>query len=250
MVVLDTDRGLRRSRIAGLRDPAAVDAGEVLARAGIDAGRVVFDWEPYVSLDPQIVMARATARLAVPAGITLALRDDTLVATGSATASWVAQAMTAAIPGVGTIDVGGVAPLFPDGIARLRRQIEDRRIRFATGSATVSDATAPVSGIATAFLQLEAAAAGVGYRATLRLVGRTDATGGAESNRELSRDRANAVRDALVARGVARYTMEPVGVGSSQPLLADDMREAARLNRSVSFEVRLTPAADARGGLR
>ncbi|MDH3368721.1 MAG: OmpA family protein [Gemmatimonadota bacterium] len=250
IVVLDTDRGLRHSRIAGLRDPAAADAGEVLAQAGIDTRRVEFDWEPFVSLDPRMVVARATARLGTPASITLALAGDTLVATGSAPASWVARAMAATIPGVTAIDARGVTPLFPDAIVRLRRQIEDRQIQFAMGSSALPpEADSPVSGIATAFARLEAEAAELGYRATLRIVGRTDSNGATETNQQLSRDRAEAVGRALTTRGVATEAMEAVGVASSRPIVGGDPAEAGRLNRSVSFEVGLAPTTMTRGGL-
>jgi OOP family OmpA-OmpF porin len=249
IVVLDTDRGLRRSRIAGLRDPASADVREVLAQAGIDPRRVEFDWEPFVSLDPPMVVARATARLAAPAGIALALAGDTLVATGSGPAAWVTRAMAAAIPGVTVVDVRGVTPLFPETIVRLRRQIEDRQIQFAIGTpALPPEADSPVSAIATAFARLEAEAARLGYRAALRIVGRTDSNGATETNQQLSRDRAAAVGRALAARGVATEAMETVGVGSSRPILGDDPADAARLNRSVSFEVGLALATMTRGG--
>ncbi|MDH3458723.1 MAG: OmpA family protein, partial [Gemmatimonadota bacterium] len=103
--------------------------------------------------------------------------------------------------------------------------------------------------IATAFAQLEAEAAGLGYAATLRIVGRTDSTGATWTNWQLSQDRAAAVGRALAARGVATEALETIGVGDSRPIRDDDPVEAARLNRSVSFEVRLAPGTMRRGGL-
>ncbi len=243
IVVLEADRGLRRSYIAGLRDPIAADVREVVATAGIDPERVTFAWEPYVSLEPQIVMARTAARLLPPDGIRFTLAGDTLIVTGSAPATWITRAMAVSVPGVGVIDAGEVTPRFPDAIVGLRRQIEERRLLFAPGVASLSSPQGPVAAeVATAFMRLEAEATHIGYRATLRLVGRSDSTGAAEANRELSRDRADGVRAALIARGVRGDALEPVGVGLSRPIPAADPQEGARLNRSVSFEVGLEPA--------
>ncbi len=243
VVVLDADRGVRRSSVTGLRDPAAADAREVVANAGLDPERITFAWEPYVSLDPRIVTARATTKLAPDEGVDLTLVADTLMLRGSAAAGWIAHALTVSIPGVSVVDASGVTPRFPDTIVRLRRQIEDRQVQFAAGLSSVSPQDGPVvAGMATAFLQLHSEAARIGYRASLRIVGHTDSTGAAEANEQLSLVRAEAVRAALVARGVPRDATEPIGVGTRRPIPATDPTEAARLNRSVTVEVALEPA--------
>jgi len=52
----------------------------------------------------------------------------------------------------------------------------------------------------------------------LRIEGHTDSSGSAALNRELSRRRAQAVADYLIASGVERQRLEVVGYGSSKPL--------------------------------
>lgn len=68
----------------------------------------------------------------------------------------------------------------------------------------------------------------------LRLVGHADPSGPADYNLELSRRRAEAVADALVARGLAREALEVGGLGEAEPL-----EGAAAESRRV--EIRTAP---------
>jgi outer membrane protein OmpA-like peptidoglycan-associated protein len=67
--------------------------------------------------------------------------------------------------------------------------------------------------------------------------GHTDTTGSAESNLALSQARADAVRDALVSRGVPSAQLSAKGYGETQPLLPDDSEENKAKNRRVVFSV-------------
>jgi outer membrane protein OmpA-like peptidoglycan-associated protein len=79
-------------------------------------------------------------------------------------------------------------------------------------------------------------------RADLEIVGRTDSTGSREVNRALSDERAAAVARALTRLGVPAAALRARGIGTSEPLPATDVAERARLDRSVSFGMRLDPA--------
>jgi outer membrane protein OmpA-like peptidoglycan-associated protein len=59
LVVVDADRGWRTWTISGLRDPAARDAKTVLAGIGVTPRSLAGEWDGYMSLDPEIVAARA-----------------------------------------------------------------------------------------------------------------------------------------------------------------------------------------------
>lgn len=52
---------------------------------------------------------------------------------------------------------------------------------------------------------------------------------------ELSRKRANAVRDALVSRGVDTTRLMPKGYGVNQPLADPKLPDSGAINRSLSF---------------
>jgi outer membrane protein OmpA-like peptidoglycan-associated protein len=67
----------------------------------------------------------------------------------------------------------------------------------------------------------------------IRIEGHTDARGTAGANRVLSQRRADAVRDALIAAGVAAARISSVGLGEDQPVASNDTEEGRARNRRV-----------------
>ena len=242
IVVTSAERDLGRWRLAGLRDPLAPHPAVLLAGLAVDTARVEQRWEPYLSLRPELVLARARRSLAPPAGVALALAGDTLRATGTASLDWVASAarLGALVPGVSAFDLGGVSPEMPAALARLEREIEADRVLFEVGSAALGAAgRSAAARVAELFGRFESGAAALGVGATLELVGRTDPTGSDAANQALSRERAEAVLSALAARGVPRASARVSALGTTQPLPGDEPAARARVNRSVSFGVSL-----------
>ena len=241
IVVTEAERGWRRSRLAGMRDPIAPEPSALLAAAGMDTGRVEQRWEPYLSLRPELVLARAKRAFAPPAGVELALAGDTLSATGTAPLRWAAAARSVALPaGATALDFRGLRLEIPPALADLQERLARERVLFDVGSAVPrGGARGTIERVADAFGRLEAGAAALGARATLELVGRTDPTGSDAANQELSRNRAEAVLRLLVGSGIPRAVTSTTAVGTSRPLAGTDPAERARVNRSVSFQVSL-----------
>ncbi|MXO90829.1 OmpA family protein [Pontixanthobacter aquaemixtae] len=69
----------------------------------------------------------------------------------------------------------------------------------------------------------------------IAIVGHTDNSGPEPGNLALSRERATAVRDALVRRGIPRDGLRAIGVGSSKPVAGLDKADPA--NRRIEFSV-------------
>ncbi len=67
----------------------------------------------------------------------------------------------------------------------------------------------------------------------IRIEGHTDSTGSANANQVLSQKRAEAVRDALEALGVAASRMTAVGVGAERPIASNENTEGRAKNRRV-----------------
>ncbi len=73
--------------------------------------------------------------------------------------------------------------------------------------------------------------------ATVEVEGHTDSDGDAASNMALSVARAEAVRDALVERGVNAQRLYAVGYGESLPIASNDTREGKQRNRRIAFKI-------------
>ena len=85
------------------------------------------------------------------------------------------------------------------------------------------------------------------YRgATITIEGFTDPAGSQSYNLHLSRERADAVRDFLMSKGIDGATLRTVGYGKARLVRPGAARDdsGAELNRRVTFVVE-TPAADA-----
>jgi OOP family OmpA-OmpF porin len=252
IVLVGAERGWGRWKFRGLRDPLAADPAVLLADLGKDPSRIEGTWETYLSMEPELILARARRTLAAPGTVQLSLSGDTLAARGTAPLPWVAaSASLGAPPGAAHLDLSKVDALLPDRLAGLERAIEGSRVLFPAGSAALSrGAGEAVRALAEAFRGLAAGVAGTGYRVNLELIGRADTTGTESANQALSRMRVDVVRARLVSHGLPADGLNATGIGTSLPLPASDETERARINRSVSFIVHLQPAARQANGTR
>ncbi|MCB9564367.1 MAG: OmpA family protein [Kofleriaceae bacterium] len=71
----------------------------------------------------------------------------------------------------------------------------------------------------------------------VEIAGHTDATGGAARNRELSQQRAEAVRQYLLGRGIAKDRLTARGYGEDKPIAPNDSPEGREANRRVEFVI-------------
>lgn len=74
-------------------------------------------------------------------------------------------------------------------------------------------------------------------RVIIEVQGHTDNIGGEEFNQNLSDARANAVRDALIARGVDASRLRTRGFGLRYPIEANDTEEGRARNRRTVFKI-------------
>lgn len=71
----------------------------------------------------------------------------------------------------------------------------------------------------------------------LLIEGHTDSRGSDEYNRQLASERANAVADALVQRGIERSRLRTVGLGEAYPVASNDSAAGMQENRRVEIVV-------------
>ena len=111
-------------------------------------------------------------------------------------------------------------------------------LRFESDKATIpADAQSLLDDIATALKNFP--------DWNLRIVGHTDATADPAHNEALSLERADAIKAALVARGIDAKRLATSGAGEKKPVAANDTPEGRALNRRVEL-VRFNDSAEAK----
>ena len=253
IVVIRSERDGGKWHLTGMRDPLATNPSLLLASRGVDTTDVVARWEPYVSSEPALLLARARRVLAPPPGVTLSLKGDSLIGTGRAPAFWIvrADALAPALAGIGAVDLSRVSPGLPAELEAIASDVEGAHVFFAAGSDALDGAAVTTTAsLAKKLEALIASAATNRYDVVVGIVGRADPTGAESDNLALSRRRALAVRDRLMSLGIAATRLTSDAVGSNDPLTADSPAERARLNRSASFAVRAQPSASFNGAER
>ena len=107
------------------------------------------------------------------------------------------------------------------------------RIEFATNSAAI--------GVGSDAL-LDAIASAAGYcRGSLSIDGHTDNVGRAAANTRLSLRRAEAVRTALISRGVAADRLVAQGVGAAEPVATNGSEQGRARNRRIEIRTLRSP---------
>jgi OmpA-OmpF porin, OOP family len=143
----------------------------------------------------------------------------------------------AAIPGVGGVRWADSSALVAPGeevLSPLHCQddvaglLRSRSIRFKEGSAQIDEASRALVGEVAAALR-------PCLGATIRIDGHTDASGQEPDNLALSTQRAVAVREALISRGIPASGLHASGLGSSRPVEGLDPADPA--NRRIEFSV-------------
>lgn len=130
---------------------------------------------------------------------------------------------TAMQTGLVSVDADALA----EGLARDGKVTLDG-IHFDTALATLRAESAAALDQAATLLRQQPAL-------RLSVVGHTDNTGDAGANQQLSAARAEAVRQALVERGIAADRLSAQGVGSMAPVASNDTPDGRARNRRVEL---------------
>jgi len=115
----------------------------------------------------------------------------------------------------------------PEQLSTLReafRALEAERILFRSGSDVLTDQSVQTVAAMSALLSKYP-------DITIEIDGHTDSLGSSEDNLRLSQLRANAVRDLMIDRGIARERLSAYGFGDGVPIADNNTAEGRKLNR-------------------
>lgn len=117
-----------------------------------------------------------------------------------------------------------------DGQTVLDSTLGARVVEFEVGSSTLTaGGTVILDEMAVAILSIDPPA--------IQIVGHTDSTGERLANIALSLDRANTVRDYLIAKGIAPERLTALGAGPDRPLVSNDTAAGRSRNRRIEFSL-------------
>lgn len=248
IVVTNAHKGWRGFSIAGLRDPLAIDPATLLLNHQISPIKVSSEWQPYLSLDPKIIEARANQILQPPDGVTLQMtQSGVLQATGIAPLAWLEQTRqrVRAIAGVTEFqEAVTIADL--QTLRAIQRRLEAQVFQFNVGSVELlASEQANFANSVADLKTLAQLADRFDKQVRVAIVGRANKFGSEPQNVRLSQQRADRIRTQLLNRGVRVASLRAIGIGTRQPL-ADPTVPAEDLNRSVTLQISLVDASPRR----
>ena len=241
IVITDVDKHDGKWQVSGLRDPLAADPVQLLREASIDPARVVGHWQPYQAFNAALVLKRFAASVQPPASIRLAVINDHIVATGSASYAWLqrARAYATTLPdGSPRIDLSQIRDIDSGVLGKLRTAIQATDIRFEYNeSLPAQSQNAVLDDLAAELRELEELTAGLHVSTRVTVIGHSDSTGRGTFNLSLSLARAEAVRALLKKRNVNPDLLSVRGAGPLEPLDEGGSDAARSANRRVSLTV-------------
>ena len=242
LVVIDSRQRWGRWEISGLADPGARPPSVVLAGVGLMPRALDGRWEPYLSLDSAVVVSRARRALAMSSSAVLSLAGDTLNVSGDVPLESIQLSAERPLAGVNRVVFDSARVILPPALDSIRNAITSDRVLFVAGSADVpGDASGRIREAARRFQLLDDSISASGGDLILTLVGRTDPTGSDETNQALAQWRVDRVAAIFAAAGVRTQRLRGEALATARPLTSADREEQARINRSVSFEVTVSP---------
>ncbi|MCP6757720.1 MAG: OmpA family protein [Fischerella sp. CENA71] len=246
IVVIQAKKGYRKNFISGMRDPLAIDPYLLMQQANINPKTVISQWQPYVSLEPQIIAKRAAQLLQTPK--TVSLRVDPngiLYATGNAPRQWILEAKKSwrLIPGITQYIDKNLLELELQELQLYRQQIEQHQLLFIEGTTEfLPGESNKLPNIVFAIKKLSSLAKSLGKDVRFEITGHTNITGTEQRNMILSQARSSRIIAYLNSQGINTTNFTTVGVGSSQPLNTRLIEQNQQVNRRVSFKVFLIDA--------
>ena len=204
--------------VRGLKDPLAIPVGDIAESVDIPATRVTAAMQPFQSLQPEIIEARAAEIFGRPESVLFRVSTVTLHVSGDAPWSWRQQLQSrfGLLAGVSALDVSGLATSDRLRFEARVAQVSGARFHFENGAIFSPGNEDMLVKHAAVLRALRADAAAVGYSVSVLLHGSTDLTGEPAQNAALARRRATAAAAVLRSHGVEVSDIMQVPAGDPQ----------------------------------
>jgi len=243
IVVAGADKFEGKYRVSGLRDPFAPDPLKILEETKLEADKIIFHWEPYHSIYPELILKRAKTALAPPETVNLELKDSILLVNGSASHQWIVEArrIVRTIPGIAHYQEDNLVDVDLRDINLTSDKIKKQYLLFKVSETKIeTDHMDILDDLATDISKLFELGHVVDKRARIEIVGHADTSGSEKVNMGISLKRSNNTLSVLVSKGLNAENFTALGVGSSEPVREEITEQDRKFNRSVRFRVVFT----------
>ncbi|MGJ5672713.1 MAG: OmpA family protein [Nostochopsis sp.] len=246
IVVIQAKKGYGKNFISGMRDPLATDPYLLMQQANINPQTVISQWQPYVSLEPQIIAKRAAELLQAPKTVSLKVdQNGVLSATGNAPRQWILETKKSwrLVPGITEYIDKNLLELELQELQLYKQKIEQYQLLFVEGTTEfLPGESNKLPDIVFAIKKISSLAKSLGKDVRFEITGHTNITGTEQRNMILSQARANKIIAYLNFQGINTISFTSVGVGSSQSSSIGLTEQNQQINRRVSFKVFLIDA--------
>jgi len=225
-----TDEGL--FKISGLRDPLSIEPGVAIAGNVYPLPELLFDFKPYISIEPEIVLIRANHVLKPPGTVQMRLEKSTLYLFGESEVSWLKATVDGfkAIPGIEALDVSELVTFdsLLMEIEAAEALIESVSFHFERAEIEPLNTEITIEQLAAKINLLQQLHESRGGTVVVDIYGEADDTGTEQLNRRIERQRAGYVFDALTDAGVSPDSIRAHSI-------RETMSEDTRFNDAARF---------------
>ncbi len=186
--------------------------------SGVDS---IVDQAAKISYDRNLAQERFEARFGLPDGIYAQVTDGVLSLSGEATHRWLkrVEAEAAKLPGIDSVDASNAVDLDQRAFSQSKSIIESAFVYFLINKDNIAtEGFAALSRLPDEIRRCDTAARRIGVEISIEIDGYADAVGDDVSNSDLSRRRAEKVREFLLTCGFDARMLEAVGKGRRQPV--------------------------------
>ena len=222
IVVTDSWKKGHSRFVEGLRDPLSQDPVLLLDHHRIHPDRVTFRWERYLAQYVPFVQQRAIGLLDPPPTVSLFVSNDTLFATGKASAQWIGNARER-LKGFWSVGFFNTVHLVNENLelmSDLAGRIEAERLLYPAGQTQLPAGQIRQMDRLTGMIRdLLNQAHTLGQRVTVVIQGMADTTGDFPGNRRISKQRAQNVADRMIRAGLPEEVFVVKGIEKQEDMI-------------------------------
>ncbi len=192
-----------------------------------------------VSYDRNLAQERFETRFGEPDGMYAAVNNGVLLLSGEASHRWLERVHAEAtkLPGITSVDSTNAVDLDERTFRQSKSIIENAFVYFLINKDNIAtEGFTALSRLPDEIRRCDTAARRIGQEITLEINGYADPVGDAVKNADLSRRRAEKVRDFLVSCGFSSEMLQPAGKGRREPAPGEKPL-AEEADRRVEFKV-------------